>query len=359
MTEQVSRKDGQIIGIIPSYMPDEKLGETVSGTLAVCRDMHRLIVIDDGSGSDFAAVFEKIGACDPRVEVLHLGVNSGMGGAIKAGLQYAIHRYPQAYGFVMFDADGQHDPADVARVMAKFREKPEAFVIGVREYHDSTIEIPLRSRFGNRVTEVVFRACTGVHLTDTQSGLRCYPRDIAAKCTQIEKSRYEFQLEALILAVEGAECVQIPIRTIYEENNRRSHFRPVIDSLRIYSVFLRFISSSLICFALDYVVFAVAYILSQSILTSLVISKIISCSTNFLINKIGVFRSPNKLLHEAVSFAVLALVLATLSYYGVVLFADKLGMSPLISKIIVETTLFICSFLVQRFYVFARRSKPV
>ena len=344
-----------IVGIIPSYMPDEKLGLTVTGSLQTCGNVQRLVVVDDGSGREYAEVFDRVAAIDERVEVLHLGINVGMGGALKAGLQHAIHKYPDATGFVVFDADGQHHPEDVRNVVDRFLENPESFVIGVREYHDSNIEIPLRSRFGNRVTEIVFRLCTGVHLTDTQSGLRCYSRELAALCTQIEKSRYEFQLEALILAVENAPCIQVPIRTIYEENNRRSHFRPVLDSLRIYSVFLRFLASSLISFFVDYVVFAVSYLLIDSILPSLVISRICSCSVNFIINKFSVFRSKGKPAREAVSFVVLAVLLFVLSYYGIRLMQDCLGMSPLISKILVEVALFIASFVVQRFYVFVRR----
>ena len=136
-----------IIGIIPSYRPDEKLEKTVAGCLRVCTDLDRVLVIDDGSGHEFDEVFEKVGELDEKVEVLHLGVNSGMGGAIKAGLQYALYRYSEATGFVALDADGQHHPEDVDKVMSRFLENEEAFVIGVREYHDPNIEIPFRSRF--------------------------------------------------------------------------------------------------------------------------------------------------------------------------------------------------------------------
>ena len=346
---------GKIVGIIPSYMPDEKLGETVRGCLSTCCELYRLIVVDDGSGKSFDHVFDEVASLEDRVEVLHLGVNSGMGGAIKAGLQYALYRYPQAAGFIMLDADGQHHPEDVLKLMLEFSRDPSAFLIGVRDYHDSSIVIPLRSRFGNRVTEIVFHICTGVHLADTQSGLRCYPRVLAERLTQIEKSRYEFQLEALIQSVESARCVQVPIRTIYEENNRRSHFRPIQDSLRIYSVFLRFVSSSLISFAVDYVVFAVVYILTGRILPSLIVSRIFSCTTNFLINKHGVFKSKGATWSEGVSFTVLALTLFALSYLGVWFMQEKLAMSPLVSKIFVEAVLFVGSFLIQRFFVFTRR----
>ncbi len=344
-----------VAGVIPAYKPDEKLEETAAGALRECPELRRLFVVDDGSGPEYAGVFERVAAIDPKIEVLHLGVNSGTGGAIKTGLQRAMYECPDAAGFVLFDADGQHHPEDVAKVVRRFLESPDAFTIGVREYHDGAIKIPLRSRLGNRVTETVFRLCTGVHLKDTQSGLRCLPPPVAALCTQIEKNRYEFHLEALILAIENAPCVQVPIRTIYEEGNRRSHFRPVVDSLRIYAVFLRFVASSLVSFAVDYVVFSVAFLTIGSILPSLIISRIISCSVNFIINKISVFRSKRRPLKEAAGFVLLAVTLFTLSYFGMRFMRNWFGMSPLISKILVETVLFTGSFAVQRLYVFSRR----
>lgn len=355
MSELNSDESMKVIGVIPSYRPDEKLTATVSGVLRTCPDLYRLIVVDDGSGSEFTSVFAEVAVLGERVEVVHLAVNSGMGGAIKAGLQYGLYKYSDAVGVVAFDADGQHHPEDIEHVMAVFKKDPSKFVIGVREYHDSSLNIPLRSRFGNRVTEVVFRLFTGVHLTDTQSGLRCYPRGVAEACTQVLRSRYEFQLEALMIAIEKADCIQVPIRTIYEQNNRRSHFNPIVDSLKIYAVFLRFIGSSFICCALDYFLFAFVYLFTGSILHSFIVSKVISDAVNFILNKRSVFRAHGNVLREIVSFATLATALFFGAYYGVRFMKDELGISPLISKIIVESILFVCSYGIQRAYVFARR----
>jgi len=344
-----------VVGIVPSYQPDEKLAMTVAGCLAACADLCRLIVVDDGSGCDYKKVFDALPGLGERVEVLHLGVNSGMGGAIKAGLQHALYAYPEASGFVTFDADGQHHPEDVANVIARFRSDESAFVIGCRNYHDTSLNIPLRSKFGNRVTEFVFRACSGVHLSDTQSGLRCYPRHVAELCTQIEKCRYEFQLEALLLSVERVKCVQVPIRTIYEDGNRRSHFRPVRDSLRIYSVFLRFVGSSLMCSALDYVIFAGAYLVFGRVFASLAVARVVSVLANFVFNKRAVFRAHGHVAYELAMFLFLAVMLFGMSYVGVMLLKDRFGMTPLLSKILVESVLFVCSFLFQRFCVFCRK----
>ena len=340
-----------IVGIIPAYKPDEKLRTTVDGCVKTCENVRHLIVVDDGSGFEYEAVFKSVADIDARVEVLHLGVNSGMGAAIKAGMQYALHAYPDVQGFVVFDADGQHHPEDVRRVVSSFLESQDssAFVIGVREYHDPCIKIPFRSRFGNRVTEAVFWFCTGVHLPDTQSGLRLYSRNIAERCTQIEKNRYEFQQEALILAVRGARCIQVPIRTIYEDNNRRSHFRPILDSVRIYSVFLRFAMASTIGFIVDYLVFAMTFSLSDLMAPSLAVSCVCGYAADSLAHRFSVFCQGGKV--GAARRILLALVFFAVSYGGIFMLHSSLRMHPLISKLVVD--------IVFLFFVrIARKARP-
>lgn len=341
-----------VIGIVPAYKPDFKLTETLKKVIGL-DFLYRIVVVDDGSGDQYQSLFSEISQM-PVVDILHLGVNSGMGGAIKYGLQYSIFQYPDAIGFVMFDADGQHAPKDIKHIVDIFHLQPDKLVLGVRNFHDPSLHIPLRSRFGNRVTEIIFHIFSGIHLTDTQTGLRCYPLAIAKKVTQILHSRYEFQLEALLIAADMTDYVQVPISTIYEDENKRSHFNPVLDSLRIYAVFFRFIGASFICSVVDYVMFALAFLLSKHVLLSLIVSRLISVSLNFFINKKKVFASKGNVCKQLVGFFLLAAGLFAGSYIGITLLKEFCGMNPLFSKILTEVVLFFISFIVQRFIVFAR-----
>ena len=343
----------KIIGIVPAYCPDFKLRETIRAVRSADFLQH-IIVIDDGSGEQFKEIFDDVDGID-GVTLLHMGVNSGMGGAIKYGLQYALYRYPDCEGFAAFDADGQHAPEDIRRIAERFSEFPDRTVLGVRDFHSPGLDIPFRSRFGNRVTELIFYVFTGIKLAATQTGLRCYPRAVAEKITQILHSRYEFQLEALLLAADQTALEQIDIKTIYEDKNKRSHFNPVRDSIRIYMVFARFVGASLFCSVLDYMVFAAVFLLSKKVLPSLVISRIISVSVNFIINRVKVFNAPRNLLKQGLEFLALALLLFTGSYLGIHFAQKFLNWSPLLSKIVVEIALFILSFIIQRLWIFARK----
>lgn len=343
-----------IVGIVPAYCPDFKLLETVRAVVA--HDFLRhIVVIDDGSGDTYGEIFDELRTIE-GVTVLHLAVNSGMGGAIKYGLQYALYRFRDCSGFVAFDADGQHAPGDIKKITERFSEFPDRTVLGVRDFYSSEVAIPFRSRFGNRMTELVFYAFTGIRLADTQTGLRCYPRAVAKKITQILRNRYEFQLEALLLAAENNELEQVKIKTIYEDNNRRSHFNPVLDSVRIYLVFARFIISSLICSVVDYIAFAITYLISNNVLTSLILSRILSVSLNFIINRSKVFNAHRNLLKQLVGFFALATFLFLGSFSGISLTQKYFNWSPLFSKIVVEIVLFVLSFIIQRLWIFSRKN---
>lgn len=353
----VKDADVRAVGVIPSYRPDDKLMGVVSGCFSR-KFLDRLLVVDDGSGVEFAGVFASIAAVSPLVRVLHLGVNSGMGGAIKFGLQVALHDYPDADGFVVFDADGQHAPDDVEKIVRSYQKTDGRFVIGVREFHDPSLRIPLRSRFGNRLTEIVFRLFVGVHVTDTQSGLRFYPRKAAERCTQLLHNRYEFQLEALIDSVLATGCLQVPIQTIYEDGNRRSHFNPILDSLRIYAVFLRPLGIVLACLLADYFIFATLRTVGLHLWICLALScglglfMAMSIKDNLLFDK---FRSTGRKLAE---FVVRYSLLVGVSYGTVRWLVDSHGWSPLSARAVVLFSLPVCSLAFRRFVLnlFARRS---
>lgn len=81
------------------------------------------------------------------------------------------------------DADGQHLPEDMIKLLTFTRTQKNKLVLGVRNIGK---EMPLKSRFGNRVTRTVFRVVSGVKLTDTQTGLRAFHFDLITKLLSVE-----------------------------------------------------------------------------------------------------------------------------------------------------------------------------
>jgi hypothetical protein len=105
------------------------------------------------------------------------------------------------------------------------------FVIGKRDFSG----MPLRSRFGNSVTSWLFRLLYPKCPSDTQSGFRAFSTKFVREVVAcVQRGRYETELYTLLLALSlGVEMDCFQIDTIYLDENRSSHFRPVIDSIRI------------------------------------------------------------------------------------------------------------------------------
>ncbi len=352
-TSPVPTPELPVCGVIPAYKPERKLTAVVDEALRIGSLSH-LVVVDDASGEAFREVFDEL-AARPGVTVLRHAVNQGTGGATKTAFNHILLTRPETAGVVTFDADGQHLPSDVRKVADAFRQAPGKLAIGVRDFHDAGIRIPLRSKLGNRITELIFAAFTGIRLKDTQTGLRCYNREMVKACLTIPRNRYEFQLEALLLCAREHDIVQVPIETIYEDGNRCSHFNPLLDSIRIYLVFFRFIGAVLICAVADYLIFALLMLLECSIFTSLLSARVFSVALNFFLSRNKVFRSKGNIAAQAVKFTALAVFLFCASWFSITLLKEHLGWPPLLSKLLVETTLFFCSFLVQNLLIFTRR----
>ncbi len=219
--------------VIPAYKPASSLAAVVRGVDAIDRGVlfPTVVVVDDGSGEPYREMFDALGG---RCEIVRLEPNRGKGAALKAGFARALEDAAIA-GVVTADADGQHRPDDIIRVGQALVESGDV-VLGVRRF---TSEVPLRSRFGNVLTRGIVSAFAGRRFSDTQTGLRGLPRELAAAAIALEGDRYEYELAMLLSIPAGQRIVEVPIATVYEEGNRSSHFRPLADSARIYGVLAR------------------------------------------------------------------------------------------------------------------------
>jgi hypothetical protein len=170
---------------------------------------------------------------------------------------------------------------------------------------------------------------------------------------RLESSGYEFELQMLIAAHElEIPISEVPIRTIYEAGNKSSHFNPIVDSMKIYFVLLRFGSVSLLTALLDNIVWYIAWRRSGDVLLSQVLARAVAVCFNYTMVRSSVFYSRER--HKSVLPKYLLLVLAsgTASYYGIRFFSQNVGVYPIYAKIFVETILFFVNFAVQRLFIF-------
>jgi glycosyltransferase involved in cell wall biosynthesis len=335
--------------VIPAYEPTEVLLQLVQALRGAAPEFETL-VIDDGSSQTHQDVFEVLEKTD-GVSIIRHAVNMGKGAALKTAMNYALVR-GDVETIVTADADGQHGAADILKVAKLSCDIPDSIVLGVRSFGS---EVPLRSRFGNILTRNVLRIFSGLRLSDTQTGLRAISRRAMREFLKVQSNRYEFELECLLLAQQkGIDIREAPIETIYIDGNSSSHFNPVIDSLKIYFVFLRFSLSSLSCAAIDFILFALLYAITANLLVSVVCSRLISATVNFLLARKVVFKSEGVISRQATQYVLLAAGILAVNYLAMRVLSEDLGLNVLLAKVLIETALFFASFAIQNIFIFRR-----
>lgn len=342
--------------VIPAYRPDQALGELVH---ALQRRAYGapvwagIVVVDDGSGPEYQDLFSSIASL-PSVSVVSHAINLGKGAALKTGINHAICKLPHVFGVVTADADGQHAPEDVARVVARFLEVPNTLVLGSRRFDG---KVPVRSAVGNKMTRWVLRALLGPNLTDTQTGLRAIPRSLIPGLLKIPARGYEFELETLIAAKHSnLRVLEEPIRTIYQPGNPTSHFQPLRDSMRILFVLLRFTLISISTAILDNLVFFIGLHFTADILSSQILARTASVLFSYPLVRNAVFLSEEKHSVLLPRYLLLVAANATLAYFGIETLIHHWNVAVLPAKLTVEGLLFIGSFLVQRDWIFTLRA---
>ena len=333
--------------IIPSLNPQPLL----INLLKALQDqgVKHILLVDDGSAEEFQGIFSE--AAQLGVTVLRHAVNQGKGAALKTAFKAA-----QAAAFaavVTVDADGQHRPEDAVRIARQvLQAESDVCVLGVRSF---AADVPLRSRFGNVLTKQVFSAFSPVRVSDTQTGLRGFSSHLLSPLCKLPGMRYEYEMQMLMwIAESNIPIREVPIDTIYIDNNSQSHFHPIIDSLKIYWVLLRDFFVGISSFGIDIALFAVIFAMTGQVLLSTYISRAISAGYNFVANRLIVFRvtGSSRLWKEVLLYFALAVLLATGSGVIVEFLNRQTALGVILCKIITDITLYVVSFLIRRFVIF-------
>ncbi len=334
--------------LLPARDPDAGLA-LLAGELSAA-GFGAVIVLNDGSASTCDALFERVAAI-PGVTLLQHAINLGKGRALKSGINHVL-AHTSFLGLVTADADGQHTARDIVRVAEAFLADQTRVALGSRAFQQN---VPLRSKFGNLLTRQIFAFTTGTRISDTQSGLRAFPRSVLPQLLPLEGERYEYEMTVLAhLCRTGPRPLELPIETIYIDGNKSSHFDPILDSMRIYFVLVRFYLSSMIAAAIDFAFFALAFLLTQHLLGSILFGRL-SSLVNFALNRRFVFQAQGGGAGPALGrYYLLACGIAAMSYCLIWLLTVRAGWPVFVAKLAVDIPLSLVSFSVQRTFVFRR-----
>ena len=334
----------RVIVLIPAYKPDDRLTELVKELKEKNLDV---LLVDDGGKEAFAKIFDDCRALGAEVAV-H-AVNQGKGRALKTGLNAALLLYPDMTGVVTADADGQHTPTDILRLIEAMNQHENTLVLGSRAF---TGNVPFKSLWGNRITRAVYALASGVKVGDTQTGLRGLPRCAIEEMIRIDGERYEYEMNVLLKIRDmHLDVFEVPIETIYINDNAGSHFNPVRDALRIYMVIFKYLFSSIASFAVDYALCGLLLANHLPEWASYALARVVSSQVNYHLNKHTVFSGRGG-KNSMIKYYALAVVQGAIGAGALQVLSGMLPIAPIIIKIPVDLLLFCLSYFIQRDYVF-------
>ena len=196
----------RIVAVVPAYNEAPVVGRVVRDLRAV---VDSVVVVDDGSSDETAAVAKREGA----VVVRH-GLNRGQGAALGTGIRYALEWGADI--IVTFDADGQHQAADVPRLVEPLLLGRCDVTLGSRFCRGAAVVgMPRARRLLVAIAARFDRLRTGLAITDTHNGLRAFTRQAAARLV-IRHDGMAHASEILDeIARHGLRFTEVPVSVRY------------------------------------------------------------------------------------------------------------------------------------------------
>ena len=210
--------------VIPAYNEGATVRDVAARARRYCTNV---IVVDDGSTD---GTVEALDGLD--VTLLRNEQNMGKADSLWYGFQWALGH--GASGVITVDADGQHAPEEIPTFVATTLDTSDIFVIGARR----PVERKASSwrYLANRMADFWISWAAGCPIEDSQSGFRLYPARLLEQLTlkHGRQQSFVFESEVLIEAARQGVCLRfISVAVTPRLGPRTSHFRPVMDIVRI------------------------------------------------------------------------------------------------------------------------------
>jgi glycosyltransferase involved in cell wall biosynthesis len=189
--------------LIPAYNEADSITHVINSTRQHLPDA-AIVVVNDGSTDETGAIAESAG-----VLVLHMPFNVGIGASVQTGFIFA---YEQGYAVVVrSDGDGQHDPADLPRLVDALDMGDADMIVGTRFVEDRGYHTPLPRRLGILLLARLISAITGQPVTDPTSGFAAFNRDAIRLFAQVYPYDYPEPEGWVVAHRAGLRIREIPV----------------------------------------------------------------------------------------------------------------------------------------------------
>lgn len=211
--------------IIPAYNEAQAIGDTLrelSEGLSACEFSYEVLVINDGSSDDTESIVRKME--NERIRCISHRINRGYGSAIVTGVKNAKGEI-----VIWYDADGQHRPEDLIRVINKMEEENLDYCIGVR----SSTSYQVKNRvFGKYILKKIVNLLAREPMQDFNSGMRAFKREVLLKYVALLPKRFGASTISSFIMQEAGNYAGGEVTIEVRSRTGKSTVKPLRDGMR-------------------------------------------------------------------------------------------------------------------------------
>ncbi len=221
-----------VVACIPAFNEERSIGSVI---VLALKHVDQVIVCDDGSEDLTGAIAEGLGAV-----VLRHERNRGKGAALNSSFRHVRDLKPDVV--VMLDADGQHDPDEIPRLVEPIVGGAADMVVGSRYVEGSRMDAPFYRRLGLRLFNALSGRSGDSGVSDTQSGFRAFSAGALDAVLACEAEGYGVETEQLALAHKiGLRVVEVPVAIRYSGIGKTSKKNPAYHGIELVDTVLRLV----------------------------------------------------------------------------------------------------------------------
>lgn len=225
------RSDPYVVAVIPAFNESNNIADILSNTVI---EVNYVIVVDDGSTDETGLKAQTFS----NTKVLRNKKNTGKGSSLRRGFIEALKQNPDV--IVTLDADRQHDPKDIPKLVGAIKAQDADIVIGSRFTTGSVNEAPRVRQLGLSLINRVNRSIVRSTLNDTSSGFRAYTRNAISLVLDLNSKGYGLEFEQLAKAESyGLSIVEVPVSVKYKGLDITSKKNSVVLGANILSTLLK------------------------------------------------------------------------------------------------------------------------
>ncbi|HHT78333.1 MAG TPA: glycosyltransferase family 2 protein [Actinobacteria bacterium] len=222
--------------LIPSYNEEKHIKSVIEKCAVYGLD---IIVVNDGSTDNTLSVLNQLKRKeDLKLIVLNHEINKGKGEALKTGFDFACKN--NYFGVITIDADGQHSIDEIGNFITEVKNNDPDIIVGSR--FTDTKGMPFIRLAVNFLTSWIISLIALKKIGDVQSGFRFIKHNVMEK-VKLQTSNFDTEPELLIKASwHGFKITNIPIKTIYNLDEFKSHISPGKDTLKFFNLVFKSIA---------------------------------------------------------------------------------------------------------------------